>query len=72
MSDNIKKSRHPDWLRTALREAPIRARMVLYGNVRDCFFDPEQRQYVRLGELLSRLFQRDRSLDHPRRSVGPR
>lgn len=51
----------PDWLRAVMREAAVRQGIVLDGNVRDIFFDTEQRQYVTLPELLIRLFTRDRS-----------
>jgi hypothetical protein len=53
---------YADWIRTTLREASIRRGLVLYGNVRDIFYDPQQRQHVTLPELLVRLFVRERSL----------
>ncbi len=52
----------PDWLHAVMREAAIRQGIILDGHVRDLFYDPQQRQYVTLPELLIRLFMRDRSL----------
>ncbi|HZH77675.1 MAG TPA: AAA family ATPase [Archangium sp.] len=44
----------PDWQRALLREASIRSGLVLYGNTRDIFFDPESRNYLTLAELVAR------------------
>lgn len=52
----------PDWIRAVMREASFRRGLILYGNVRDIFYDDQQRQYVTLPELLIRLFARDKSL----------
>lgn len=41
-----------EWLRTTLREAPVRRGLLLYGNTRDLFFDEERRSYVTLPELV--------------------
>ena len=46
---------HPEWLQTTLREAAIRQILILDGNVQDIFYDPQQRQYVTLPELLVRM-----------------
>jgi hypothetical protein len=51
----------PDWQRALLREARIRSGLVLYGNTRDVFFDPERRDYVTLGELVVRQLGRGAS-----------
>lgn len=48
----------PDWLRAFLREARIRSGLVLYGNTRDVFFDPESRHYLTLAEFLVRQLGR--------------
>lgn len=61
MSQNGHDAQFPDWLRAVRREAPIRRGLILFGNVRDVFYDAEQRQYVTLAELLARLLLRDRS-----------
>lgn len=53
---------YADWLRAVLREAGVRGGLILYGNVRDIFYDPQQREYVTLPELLMRLFTRERAL----------
>lgn len=60
MSQN--DSSYPDWLRAVLREALFRCALILYGRTQDLFYDPQERQYVRLSELLPRLLLRDRSL----------
>ncbi len=46
---------YPDWVQTLQRDAPISRGLILYGNVQDTFYDPRQRQYVTLPELLLRL-----------------
>lgn len=43
-----------EWLRTTLREAPVRRGLVLYGNSRDLFFEEDSKSYVTLPELLVR------------------
>ena len=53
---------YPDWVPTMLREAAVRRGLVLYGNIRDVFYDPVQRQYVTIPELLIRLFTREEGL----------
>ncbi len=52
----------PDWLRTTLREAAIRPGLILYGNVRDRVYDPQQHELVTLTEFLMRTFSRDSEL----------
>jgi energy-coupling factor transporter ATP-binding protein EcfA2 len=44
----------PDWQRALVREAGIRSGLVLYGNTRDIFFDPESRDYLTLAGLVAR------------------
>ena len=48
----------PDWQLALQREAQIRSGLVLYGNTRDVFFDPESRDYLTLSELVSRRLGR--------------
>jgi hypothetical protein len=52
----------PDWLRTTRREAAIRPAFILYGNVRDLVYDPQQHELVTLTEFLMRTFSRDTEL----------
>lgn len=44
----------PDWQQALVREARVRSGLVLYGNTRDLFFDPESREYLTLAELVVR------------------
>ena len=63
MSTNTtKQNGHPEWLNTVLREAAVRRVLILHGNVQDIFYDPLQRQYVTLSELLSRMLAIDGTL----------
>lgn len=52
----------PEWIQTILREAPIRRSLILYGNVQDTFYDPQERQYCTLPELLRRMFASNEGL----------
>ena len=58
MHDPTKKE-YPDWLQAVVREAQLRKALVLHGNVRDIYYDPQQRQYVTLDELLLRVLPRE-------------
>ncbi|MFP2905186.1 AAA family ATPase [Pyxidicoccus sp. 3LFB2] len=51
----------PDWQSALQREARIRSGLVLYGNTRDVFFDPDSRDYLTLSELVSRRLGRGAS-----------
>jgi hypothetical protein len=53
---------YPEWVPMLQRDAPISRGLILYGNVQDTFYDPQQRQYVALPELLLRIFTRDTTL----------
>ncbi len=61
MDPNKNNDSHPQWLRTALREVRIRRGVILFGNVRDEFYDPPERQHVTLAERLVRELTRDPS-----------
>ena len=54
---------YPEWIATLRRDASISLGLILWGNVRDTFYDPQQRQYVTLAELLMRVFAKDKTLD---------
>lgn len=41
-----------EWLRTTLREAPVRRGLVLYGNTRDLFYSESRGRYMTLSALL--------------------
>jgi energy-coupling factor transporter ATP-binding protein EcfA2 len=65
MAQNQNKNQeYPEWVQALLRQAPICRALVLYGNVQDTFYDPEQRQYVTLPELLTRIFTRNKALGY--------
>ena len=53
---------YPEWLQTTLREAAIKQILILDGNVQDIFYDPQQRQYVTLPELLARMLGQGQAL----------
>jgi hypothetical protein len=53
---------YPEWIQMLHRDAPISRGLILYGNVQDTFYDPQQRQYVTLPELLLRILTRDTAL----------
>jgi hypothetical protein len=53
---------YPEWMQMLQRDAPISRALILYGNVQDTFYDPQQRQYVTLSELLLRILTRETSL----------
>jgi len=53
---------YPEWVHAILREAEIRRGLILYSNTQDTFYDPEQREYCTLPELLTRIFMRNKAL----------
>jgi len=53
---------YPEWVQTFRRDAPISRGLILYGNVQDTFYDPQQRQYVTLSWLLLTILAEDKSL----------
>jgi len=53
------QNEYPDWLQAVIREARLRKALILHGNVRDIYYDPKQRQYVTLAELLLRILPRE-------------
>lgn len=64
MSQNQQNENYcPEWLQTTLREAAIRRTLILDGNVHDIFYDPQQREYISLPELLVRMFGRSEMLN---------
>ena len=63
MGNMIKKGKDVSaWLGSVTQDAAVRRVLLLHGNVQDIFYDPQERQYVLLSELLSRTFLRDSAL----------